>query len=385
MKILFLHTYYLQKGGEDAVFEQDYKLLEKTGLASSLSFRNLSGWKGGLQFLLSIWNVFAARKLMRAIRKEQPDIIHMHNLHFAIGPIAIRVAKKAGIPVVLTLHNFRLLYPSGILFRDDNLVSEVMSGKFPWKAVRNKVYRNSLLQTFWLAFVVWFHKKIGTWNMTDRYIVQTGFSRDIFVRSSLGIPGEKFLVNPNFVHPPQRKSIPKRDHFLFIGRLSSEKGIEILLDSFSNSEYELQIAGDGPLTQRVSEHCNKNERIKYLGKLDRQGVYNAMEECSALIFPSIWFEGMPMTILEAFSLGVPVIASDDGAMSVLIRHGYNGLLFDMGNAEDLKIQLGYWNRLDAGERQRFSVNALNEFEQKYSPTEYKTNIINIYNQLMDAN
>src|SRR5882757_8276534 len=153
MKVLMIHTYYLQSGGEDTIFEEEHKLMCQTEEVRVLSFRNKSGIRGLFQFALSIWNVFAAGKIKKAIKEYQPDVIHLHNFHFAIGPIAIRVAKKAAIPIVLTVHNYRLLCPSATLLHDGSLFTDSIHADFPWKAVRKKVYRNSFFQTFWLAFV----------------------------------------------------------------------------------------------------------------------------------------------------------------------------------------------------------------------------------------
>jgi len=232
LKVLMIHTYYQQTGGEDAVFNQERKLLEESEQVEVLEFRNQPGLKGALQFLLSFWNPFAARKLKQKISEVQPDIIHLHNVHFAIGPIAIRVAQKAGVPVVMTLHNYRLLCPSATLSYKGEIFIESLNETFPWKAVRRKVYRNSLLQTFWLAWIIFFHKKIGTWKMVDRYIALTDFARELFLHSSFGLKPEKYAVKSNFKEEAALSPVQKGDHFLFVGRLSPEKGIRVLLEAY---------------------------------------------------------------------------------------------------------------------------------------------------------
>ncbi|MES1221843.1 MAG: glycosyltransferase [Bacteroidota bacterium] len=384
MKILLIHTHYREKGGEDAVFEQDFKLLEQTEHPICLTFKNKGGFLGAIQFATSIWNTSAARKIKKIIATEKPDIIHIHNLHFAVGTIALRVAKKAGVPVVKTLHNYRLLCPSATLFSNGNIFTNSVSKNFPWKAVRNKVYRNSFLQTFWLAAVIWLHKKSGTWQHCNKYIVQSEFAKKIYVQSSLGIQTDKFVVNANFVNQLVPDLQKKKDHFLFVGRLSQEKGITLLLEAFIKTDYELHIAGDGPLKELVLEACITNKRIKYLGRLDQQNVINAMHQCTALIFPSMWYEGMPMTILEAFSIGIPVIASDDGAMATLIEHGINGRLFMMGNANSLATELKTWNSLSCIEKNNYSENTLTIFKRKYTATIYKKHLLSIYNDIIES-
>ena len=383
MKILLIHTYYQQKGGEDGVFRLEQLLLGQTEHVRTLTFQNLSGWRGAAQFLLSLWNVTAAKKLKKAISEYRPDIIHMHNLHFAIGPIAIRVANKAGIPVVLTLHNYRLLCPSTTLISKGRLFTDSVNASFPWKAVANKAYRNSVFQTFWLAFVVWFHKKAGTWKMVNKYIVLTDFAKTLFVNSSFGVSEQKYVVKPNFVDSIDQQPAKRMDRFLFIGRLSHEKGIQLLLDAFRHIDDELYVAGDGPLKEELELACKQNGNIKYAGSLDSDGVREAMKHCVALIFPSIWYEGMPMTLLEAFASGTPVIAGNLGAMSSMVQHGYNGLHFQPGQTEDLIVQVKYWQSLSHEEKYAYSVNARTTYESFYTPGSNLEKCLTIYQSVIN--
>lgn len=386
MRILSIHSYYQQPGGEDAVFNQEHMLLRESEDVAVLEFKNQPGLRGARQFLLSIWNVFSARKLKKLIGEYQPDIIHLHNFHFAIGPIAVRVAEKAGVPIVLTLHNYRLLCPSATLLYKEQLFTDSIQSSFPWKAIRNKVYRDSFFETFWLGFTIWFHKKIGTWKKVDKYILLTDFSRTLFARSSFGVAPEKFVTKPNFRNIPAPQPAPpvKGQHFLFVGRLSAEKGIRVLLEAFSHTPYELHIAGDGPLKEEVMVAAEKNSNIKMLGSLDKSGVENAMQECTALIFPSIWYEGMPMTILEALSLGTPVIASNLGAMASIIRDDANGMHFKAGDANELTKKLNSWQNMEESERDHYRRNAFASYQSNYTPEKNKAQLLNIYKTILYA-
>ena len=381
MKVLLIHTYYQQSGGEDAIFDQESALLLQSAQVETLSFRNKTGPGALLQFLLSIWNLRAAGKIKKAIARSRPDVIHIHNWHFAVGPLAIRVAHRAGIPVVLTINNYRLLCPSATLLYQGKLFTDSLNDAFPWKAVTRKVYRNSFFLTFWLAFVIWFHKKAGTWRMVDRYIVNTDFAKSLFVNSSFGIPEDKYTIKANFVNRPAAGSRQRGDHLLFIGRLVEEKGIRILLESIRSTNYELQIAGDGPLKEEVRKACEMNPNIRYLGKLDKEGVRKAMMGCNVLIFPSIWYEGMPMTIIEAFASGVPVIASNLGAMVSMIRHGYNGLLFETGNTGALTRQLTEWKSLDQPAQENYRQNTSDFYSAHYTPEKNRQELLFIYKKL----
>ncbi|HTI09307.1 MAG TPA: glycosyltransferase [Puia sp.] len=386
LKILMIHTYYQQAGGEDAVFNQERKLLEESEFVEVLEFRNQPGLKGALQFLLSFWNPFAARKLKQKISEVQPDIIHLHNVHFAIGPIAIRVAQKAGVPVVMTLHNYRLLCPSATLLYDGDLFTNSLHAAFPWQAIRKKVYRNSHFQTFWLAFTTWFHKKLGTWQLIDRYILLTAFSKQLFSDSSFGIDPEKMVIKPNFKinAPPDICPVKRGRHFLFVGRLSTEKGIQVLLEAATLSGCELHIAGDGPLKKDVLLAAQQHTNIRLLGNLDPAGVEQAMKSCTALIFPSIWYEGMPMTILEALATGTPIIASNLGAMSAIIHHGSNGLHYKAGNAGELAEKLKEWQEMDDSRQSMYQQNAFATYLSEYTPERNKQHLIDIYKTILYA-
>ena len=378
MKILYIHTYYLQRGGEDTVFEEECALINQKGQTQILTFRNKPGWRGAIQFLSSSWNIFVSIKLEKHIRLNRPDIIHVHNWHYATGPIVIRTAKRKNIPIVLTLHNYRLLCPSATLLNKGNIFTDSIKASFPWKAVAEKVYRNSTFQTFWLAFVIWFHKGIGTWKIVDKFIVLTDFSKSLFVNSSLKIPAEKFVVKPNFVNQPDIMELKRKNSALFVGRLSEEKGIKVLLEAFRMSNYNLVIAGDGPLKNEVYKACKENKNLQYVGNLDRSEVQRAMQEYQVLIFPSTWYEGMPLTILEAFASGMPVIASNLGAMASMIKHGYNGLHFDVGNSKDLNDKLNYWYNLTEAKKEDYRRNAYASFLEDYTAKKNMETLFEIY-------
>jgi glycosyltransferase involved in cell wall biosynthesis len=176
----------------------------------------------------------------------------------------------------------------------------------------------------------------------------------------------------------------RQDHILFVGRLSEEKGIATMLEAFSRTNYRLHIAGDGPMKEMVQKASQKNPNIRMLGSLDRSGVQNAMLACKALIFPSIWYEGMPMTIIESFAAGTPVIASNTGAMGSMIRHGYNGLHFQKGDADGLHEQLTTWYKMDNAELNSYRRNVLDTYQAHYTAEKNREQLLNIYKQALYA-
>jgi glycosyltransferase involved in cell wall biosynthesis len=368
MKILLIHTHYQLHGGEDAVVMQEMELLKKHHTVEVLCFQNQGGWKGALQFLCSIWNIGSAKTVRKKIQKFKPDVVHVHNWHFAMGPLVFREIYRLNIPTVHTVHNYRLLCPSAILLHKGSLFTNSLKESFPWTAVGNKVYRSSILQTFWLGFVVWFHKEIGTWKKIDAYVCLTPFAVDLFQQSKFGISKDQFTVKPNFTIAPEvLKSIAREEHFLFIGRLSEEKGIEILLKAFKDSPFLLKIAGDGPLKELVLNSTKQSSNISFLGNLTTEKITEELNKTQALIFPSICYEMFGLVNIEAFANQTPVIASKIGAPQSLIINGYNGFHFEPGNVNHLKEIVVKFNALSIAEKKQMGSNAFRNYQDAYSP------------------
>lgn len=383
MKILLIHTAYQFKGGEDSVVAQEISLLKQKYEVEVLYFQNEAGAKGALQFLVSLWNRRVAKIVKDKIKQFQPDLVHIHNWHFALGPLVFRVIHSLGIPVIHTVHNYRLLCPSAILLHNGKLFTDSLQQSFPWKAVQNKVYRSSAAQTFWLAFVVWFHKKIGTWKLIDAYVCLTPFAVNLFQQSNFGVAKVQFSVKPNFTTAAKMiQSIGREKHFLFIGRLSEEKGIETLLNAFKELPFLLKIAGDGPLKNSVVQAATEFVNISYLGNLTAREVVEELQKTQALLFPSVWFEGMPMTILEALSCQTPIITSNLGAMTSLIIDGYNGFHFEPANVESLKEVVCRYESLSVIEKNQMGINAFENYKSHYSPELQLDYFDSLYNKVL---
>lgn len=385
MKILLIHTFYGQSGGEDQVFKNECDLLSYAAEAKQLCFDN-----GGkkievlLKFILGPFNIFSLSKFRAAIKEDKPDVIHIHNWHFAASPILIRAAKKLKIPVVVTLHNYRLLCPSATLFHNGKLFTESLKEGFPWKAVSNKVYRNSRFQTLWLAFITYSHKKLKTWQSVDRYITLNEFSKDLFLKSDLKLKDDQVDVKANFVTDSGCSISHRGKYYLYVGRLSPEKGIPTLLAAFANTGYELKIVGDGPLRSDVEKIAGEHTNISYLGACPNDVIRDLMKGSRALIFPSIWFEGMPMTILEAFSTGTFVIGSNLGAMKSLITHDHNGFLFEPASIMSLRSNIEAWEKLDPLSQAIKRIYARQTYEKHYTPENNLDKLLNIYRSTITA-
>lgn len=329
MRILLVHNYYQDPGGEDGVFRQESEALKKGHTVELLTFRNRKGLMGLIQYLLYPYNIFAAFRLRNKIREFAPDLIHVHNIHYASGPILFRTAHRLKIPVVFTLHNYRLLCPSALLFYKGRRYMDSVGKAFPWDAVRKGVLDGSVPKTFLTALTYRFHAWLGTWKNVDAFLPLTAYAKNLLLQGRLGIPEEHIHVKPNFIQPlsPKPHASGEEPYFLYIGRLSEEKGVRPLLKAFNRPDAPpLRIIGDGPLRHLLNDLVNPH--IRHLGYLSREKIGEYIADCRGIIIPSVCLEGFPLTIQEGFSLKIPVILSKEVAASEVIEEGKNGFLID---------------------------------------------------------
>lgn len=385
MRIIVIHNHYQDKGGEDVVFAQEVAALRHTHRVETITFRNRKGWRGLLQFALYPWNLFAARKVIRLVNSFKPDVVHVHNTHYAIGPWVFRALHKRNIPVVATLHNFRLLDPSGSLFHNGAPYLPNLQADFPWQSVRRKVLDNSFLKTFWTAFTYYFHKKLGTWQHVDRYLVLSQFAKDLILQSSQQIEEHRIVIKPNVVSalsPPNLNS-SRHNYYVYIGRLSVEKGISSLLESFAQSSATVKIFGDGPLREEVLQYSRRHPNIQYEGYQQGEALTNALLFGQALIVPSVCYEGMPLTILEAFSVGTAVLASKLGVLPEMVQENKLGLLFEPNSPSSLAQVLQRWEALPDMIKQEISKNCHNTYLERYSSKKNVLLLENIYKDILE--
>lgn len=370
MRVLIAHNKYRGKGGEDVIARSQTRLLRRHGHDVHTYFR--SNEEIGKEIseasvpFRAFWAHDSASDLSSTIEEFAPDVLHVHNTWLLISPSVYWVAKRNDLAVVQTLHNYRLMCPMGRFLRDGEVCEKCLGKSFPYPGVLHQCYRESRPQTALAGGVVSAHWSAGTWTeKIDRYIVNTEFARGKFIQG--GLPKEKVVVKPNFV---EDRGLGEKDgeFALFVGRISEEKGVGVAIDAWRNSNLSipLRIVGDGPMEEQVSNFTSSVSNVDYLGRQSRDEVVRLMKRASFLVMPSIWYEGMPMTILEAFSVGLPVVASNLGAMSTLIEHGKTGLHFEPGGTSDLATQV---RRIieHPKELQRMSENAREEYESRYTP------------------
>ncbi len=388
MRILQVHNHYKISAGEDTVFYAEAALLESYGHRVekfTLSNEDVNSVTEKLGAALGVvYNTRSARMLKDRIKAFQPDIIHVHNFFPLISPAVFDVAHKMGVPVVMTLHNYRLICPSAYLHYNGRTHLENVHKTFPLQAILDKAYRNSMFQTASVVLATGMHKLLGTWqNKVDRFITLTQGGSDLFLNSSLKPRPEQLVVKPNFTADLGLSEAERGYHFLFVGRLSPEKGISTLLKATELYPFKLKIIGDGSMRQEVVQHAAKYPNVEYLGyqKLDR--VEQELKTSRGLIFTSEWLETFGMTIIEAFSTGTPAIAAKIGGAAQLVEDGINGLHYTPGNAAELAEKARILAQNPTLVR-KLGANARQSYEAHYTPEANYRMLLAIYEDVIRA-
>lgn len=379
LRILVCHNRYQLRGGEDAVCESEVALLREHGHDVQLFERSNAELEEGSKLAAAaeaIWSRDSGRAFREVLAEFQPHVIHVHNTFAKISPAIYWEAARARIAVVQTLHNFRLLCPQAMFLREGKVCEDCL-GKVPWRGAVRACYRGSVAQSAVLASMVMVHRAFGTWqNKVTRYIALNEFCRNKFIEG--GLPAERIVIKPNFVDfdaPPEGK----REGFLFVGRLSIEKGIETLVDAVRELDgLEMRVAGTGPELHLLDGIPG----IRALGALDGDAVRSQMSSSVALVLPSIWYENFPRTLVEAMACGLPIIASRIGALADLVDDGVSGLLFEAGNANDLAAKLA-WARNNPASLRAMGVRARAIYEERFTARENYMQLMSIYEDAME--
>jgi glycosyltransferase involved in cell wall biosynthesis len=321
MRILQVHCAYRHRGGEDTVVELDRLLLESAGHeVSQLIVENPKGTSpAALKLAQAPWNIGAAKQAQRVADIFRPDIIHVHNTWFSLSPSVVSALSRLGIPIVVSIHNFRTSCINGMFLRDGEICERCLGRRLPLDGIRFRCYRGSLLESVLAA---------GTTAITrtqyakspgvSKFIVLTDFGKTKL--AGAGIPEEKIVVKPNFVPPGVNRinDVSISDTYLFVGRLSAEKGPQILVEAWKSIDpkFRLTVCGDGPMRAELMKRAPRN--VDFLGWCEPTQVRDLIAKSRALLLPSLWYEGFPQVLLEAFAGALPVIATNIGERDELI-------------------------------------------------------------------
>jgi glycosyltransferase involved in cell wall biosynthesis len=390
MKVLIIHNSYQRPGGEDVVAAQEVVLLRQAGhevieyRRSNHEIKALNLWNKLMLPKQVIWAGNTVQDLRALVHQEKPHVAHFHNTFLMISPSAYHVCQEMSIPVVQTLHNYRLLCPRADFFRNGRVCEECLGKTPPWPGIVYGCYRGSRVQTAVVATMLTVHRWLKTWHeQVDVYIALTEFARQKFIQS--GLPAEKIVLKPNFVDPDPGIREGVGDYALFVGRFSSEKSLLTLLEAWKKlGSIPLKLVGSGPQETEIRQFTREFglEKVEFLGQRPRDQVFALMKKACVLIFPSESYEAFPLVLAEAFACGIPVIAAHIGAMAEIVEDGRTGLLFTPGEPDDLSAKVE-WAFTHPQEMAQMGRKARQEFEAKYTGDRNREGLLNIYRLAID--
>ncbi len=385
MKVLQVHNFYQNPGGEDQVYAAEYELLLSHGhqvIRYEAHNDDLAQMSGVRAALATHWNGDTYRDMRRLLREQQPDIIHSHNTFPLMSPSLYYAAAAERIPVIQTLHNYRLICPGANLFRQGHVCEDCVGSRVPYGAVLHACYRNSRTASAVTASMLTTHRLAGTWkSKIHTYITLTNFARNKFIEG--GLPREKLIVKPNFLCSDPGPGNGSGAFALFAARICEEKGVRTLLEAWreigsrSHLKVDLKIAGDGPLQEWGRNFTAGMDGIEWLGRVGHDGMMDLTRRAQFLVCPSLYHEGGPLTIIEAFACGTPVFASDLASMNEFVAEGINGYRFRAGDAAHLAERV-LWLLARPELMPGLRNAARSSYEQNYTAERNYSRLIQIY-------
>jgi glycosyltransferase involved in cell wall biosynthesis len=381
MKILTVHNKYKIRGGEDESREAESSLLEsrgheiKTFVLDNDSIVGIGAIRSGFE---ATWCQSSYENIRRVIGEWRPDLVDVQNF-FPLGSPSVHYAAfHSGIPVIQTLRNFRLVCPGAALFREGSVCEKCLGKTLPWAGILHGCYRGNRLASTAVATMLLTHNLLGTWRKcVTTFVALTEFARRKYIEG--GLPAEKLIVKPNFVPVDLGRGPGGADYVLYVGRMSEEKGVRLLLEAWrlASPKGRLLLVGEGPLTPVAQERANESESIVHLGRVPIREACDLMGKARALVFPSLWYEGMPRVIIEAFCKGTPVIASRLGSMQEMVVEGKTGWFVNAGDRQSLAAALSRpFCAPDEAAGMRAAARI--EFEEKYTAERNYSLMMDLY-------
>ena len=372
MRILVIHSRYSTgvASGENRVVSDEVDLLRTHGHDVDLwtPEPGATGLRGqALLGVRAIWSAPALRELQRRVERHRPAVVHAHNLFPLLSPAVLRSGPP---PVVVTLHNYRLLCLPATFLRDGRTCEDCF-GKVPWRGVVHRCYRGSTAGSAAVAASLSIHRALGSFRRPAAYLAVSEYVRARHVEA--GFDPDRVWVKPNFVWDTEVRSGPGGD-FVYLGRLSAEKGLDRLLGLWGDVPATLRVVGDGPDRARLQEAAPPN--VVFHGSVGHERVPDLLRAARALVLPTICYEGAPRTVVEAYAAGVPVVASRIGAIPCVVDDGVTGALADVGDIPGWTDALR--RLLDDGESRRLGANARRAWQDRYSPKSAIADLEGVY-------
>jgi glycosyltransferase involved in cell wall biosynthesis len=339
MRIVVAHNRYKYAGGEDTMLRAEVEMLRDAGNVVELFEADNNTIDGTIAKIAAAGSLFhsisSSRRMTALLRTFRPAILHIHNWFPLLSPSIILAANEEGIPVIQTLHNFRMLCVNGTMHRDGRICHDCLGKQFPLDGVVHRCYSNSRLGSALVASAFSYHRLAHTWNGVTTFIALSEYQKALLVRG--GLEARQITVKPNFVNRSSQVGTGHGGFALFVGRLTQEKGIRTVLRAWAENRIpiQLRVMGDGPLAEEVREKVSKLPQVEYIGHKATAEVYAAMADAKFVICASECHEAFGLTIVEALSRGTPVLAADTGPIKELVQDGETGLHFAAGDSNDL--------------------------------------------------
>ncbi|MFN2382934.1 MAG: glycosyltransferase [Gemmatimonadota bacterium] len=385
MKVLLCHNFYREPGGEDHSFANEAALLAARDVETvqfTLHSREAAAMSGPQIARKTIWNRDVYASLRALIARERPTLMHCTNTFPLISPSAHSAARAERLPVVQALRNYRMLCANALLYRDGRACEECVGRSVPWPSVVHGCYRDSRSASAVVATMLTVHRVRRTWARTvSMFYTPSEFARRMFIAG--GFAADRLVVKPNFVRYEGPPGTGRGGYAVFVGRLAMEKGLDTLIEAWARLDLPvpLKLIGDGPLAGDVAAAAARDPRIEWLGRRTPDDVLKLVGEATCLIMPSVSYETFGRTIIEAFAMGTPVIASNLGAMAELVTPAQTGLLVPPRDSEALAQAVLRLVADDAGlARMRRAARAT--FEEKYTPARNFDLLMDIYQQVL---
>ena len=382
MRILAVHNYYQQRGGEDQCFEDEVRVLRVNGheVQEHLIHNDLidgaNKWKVALE---TIWSKSAYRTILTALNDFKPDLMHVMNTFPLLSPSIFYAARKVGVPSVHEVQNYRLSCAGGFLLRDGKICEKCVGRTFPVSAIRHRCYRGSLAGSSVLAATIAFHRQLKTWHkVVDTIMCPSEIAKKKLIES--GLPADRIEVKQNSLDTDPGLGQGASGFVVFVGRLSPEKGLHTLVQAWKQNPQlpRLKIIGDGPLLAFVEQSQANDDRIEWLGRMPIPSLLEIVGQANCLVMPSVWYETFGRTTVEAFAKGTPVVGARIGGTAEIIDDGRTGWLFNPGDPTDLAAKVEIAMRLTSDQATQFRNAARQEYLRRYTAQGKYDRLMEVY-------
>jgi glycosyltransferase involved in cell wall biosynthesis len=382
VRILILHSEYLSGAvsGENRVVRDEAELLRANGHHVTVwtPRPSTSTVRGRVRAATTaVWSRRAERAVGSFVSRRSVDVVHVHNLFPSLSPAVLRPTSDRPAATVMTLHNFRMMCLPADLLRDGRPCEDCL-GRVPWRGIVHRCYRDSVTASATLAAALTIHRAAGSFDRVTRYLAVSSFVRERHVVA--GIPRSRITIKPNFTWPVERRTGPGR-YFLFLGRLSHEKGLDTVLRAWArvHSARRLLVVGDGPDREQLRRLAA--DGVEFLGQVAPDAVPDLLRGARAVLVPSRWYEAAPRTIAEAYAAGVPVIASAIGALPEAVISGTTGRLVPV---DDVDAWAAAVDGFGDAESERLGDGALDVWRDRHSPERGLRDLEDAYRLALEA-